>query len=249
MVKGIEVFKEYFHDYNDAYIIIGGLATAMVMKELGFIFRATKDIDLVVVVQDNEPFLKKLLQFIEVGGYETRERTKNSDHHNLFRFLKPSNSAYPYQVELFAIHKSDSVLVTNHHIIPIETPENYPYLSAILLDSDYFGLLIQHADDIDGIRVASAVALIPLKIHAHLNLKELGHPDAKKHLKDIIRLAAILHEEDRIELGGLPAKEFTLFIPFLEEVSEERIVDVLQDNQIYNVVKDDIIKELERVYG
>jgi len=180
MVKGIEVFQEHFHGYDDAYIIIGGLATAMVMKELGFLFRATKDIDLVVVIQDNDEFLKKLLQFIDLGGYETRQRTENSDRHNLFRFLKPSNKLYPEQIELFAIHTNDSVLVTDHHIIPIDTPENYPYLSAILLNNDYFNLLIQHSDNIDGIRVASAVALIPLKIHAHLSLKKLGSSDAKK---------------------------------------------------------------------
>jgi len=248
MVKGIEVFQEFFHDCDDAYIIIGGLATAMVMNELGFVFRATKDIDMVVVVQDNEAFLKKLLQFIDLGGYETRQRTENPDQHNLFRFLKPADKSYPDQIELFAIHSNDSILVTDHHIIPIETPENYPYLSAILLDADYFDLLVQHADNIDGIRVASAVALIPLKIHAHLNLKKSGHSDAKKHLKDIIRLAAILQEEDRIELSGLPEEEFALFLPLFEEVLEETVVDVLENNQIYEVFKDDIVSELKRVY-
>jgi len=248
MVKGIEVFQEHFRGYDDAYIIIGGLATAMAMNELGFLFRATKDIDLVVVVQDNEEFLKKLLQFINLGGYETRQRTENPDRHNLFRFLKPSDKSYPEQIELFAIHARDSVLVTDHHIIPIDTPENYPYLSAILLNSDYFNLLIQHSDSIDGVRVASAVALIPLKIHAHLSLKKSGNSDAKKHIRDIIRLAAILHEEDRIELSGLPKEEFELFVPLLNEVPEETVIDVLKDSNIYYVVKEDIVDELNRVY-
>ena len=248
MVKGIEVFQEHFRGYDDAYIIIGGLATAMVMKELGFLFRATKDIDLVVVVQDNEAFLKKLLQLIDQGGYDTRQRTENTDRHNLFRFLKPSDTSYPEQIELFAIHSSESVLVTDHHIIPIDTPENYPYLSAILLNNDYFNLLIQHSDNIDGIRVASAVALIPLKIHAHLSLKKSGNSDAKKHMRDIMRLAAILHEEDRIELSGLPEEEFELFMPLLSEVSEETVIDVLENSNMSDVAKEDIIDELNRVY-
>lgn len=60
MVRGLEIFSKHFEAYRDDYIIIGGLATAMVMGEFGFMARATKDIDLIILTEDNEAFLKEL---------------------------------------------------------------------------------------------------------------------------------------------------------------------------------------------
>jgi hypothetical protein len=62
LIQGIDKFKEFFQGYEENYIIIGGLATTMVMNDLGFIFRATKDIDLVVLSNNNEAFLKQTYQ-------------------------------------------------------------------------------------------------------------------------------------------------------------------------------------------
>lgn len=72
MIQGIEKFRAFFEGFENDYVIIGGLATAMVMNELGFVFRATKDIDLVVLSTDNEAFLKKILHFIDETGYKTK---------------------------------------------------------------------------------------------------------------------------------------------------------------------------------
>ena len=172
MIQGITNFTKHFEEYNDDYVVIGGLATAMIMNDLGFVARATKDIDLVVVSNHNEPFIKKLLEFIDIAGYKTKQRTANDLRHNLFRFLDSDDKSYPEQIELFAIHNEDSQIVTDKHIIPIKTPDSYKYLSAILLDTDYFNLLIEHTTNIEGLHVATPEVLIPLKIHAHLNLLE-----------------------------------------------------------------------------
>lgn len=75
MIQGIANFTKHFENYNDDYVVIGGLATAMIMHDLGFVARATKDIDLVVVSNNNEEFLKKLLEFIDMAGYKTKQRT------------------------------------------------------------------------------------------------------------------------------------------------------------------------------
>lgn len=69
------------------------------------------------------------------------------------------------------MHSKDSSIITDKHIIPIKTPEFYDYLSAILLDKDYYNLLKQHTTNVDGLHVATAEVLIILKIHAHLNFK------------------------------------------------------------------------------
>lgn len=51
MVRGLDKFKEYFKQYADSYILIGGAACSVVMEESGFDFRVTKDLDLVLCVE------------------------------------------------------------------------------------------------------------------------------------------------------------------------------------------------------
>lgn len=248
MVRGIATFVEYFKEYRDDYIVIGGLATAMVMHDLGFTSRATKDIDLVVVSKNNEAFIKALLKFIEAGQYRTKERTDNSDRHNLFRFFDSSSLEYPEQIELFAIHEEDSVIIRDTTIIPIETPESYPYLSAILLNTDYFKLLVEHTDIIDGLHVATPAALIPLKIHAYNNLIQTRKGDAKKHLKDVIKLAAALTEEQTVELRGEPKKDFEDFMSVIQIMDEHRVEQILESAGMKAVFKEDVLDTLKLVY-
>ncbi len=51
MVRGIESFKEWFRGYEEQYAIIGGTACDLLMAGEGLDFRATKDIDLVLIVE------------------------------------------------------------------------------------------------------------------------------------------------------------------------------------------------------
>ena len=51
MVRGIESFRDWFHDYKDQYVIIGGTACDLLMREEGLDFRATKDIDMVLIIE------------------------------------------------------------------------------------------------------------------------------------------------------------------------------------------------------
>ena len=51
MVTGIDSFIEWFRGYEEYYTIIGGTACDILMSEAGLDFRATKDIDLVVIVE------------------------------------------------------------------------------------------------------------------------------------------------------------------------------------------------------
>ena len=241
MVQGLDKFVEYFKDFKNDYVVIGGLATAMVMNQLDFTFRATKDIDLVVISNDNEEFLKRLLSFIELAGYRTKQRTKNDTKHNLFRFFESDDKSYPEQIELFAIHNEDSTIISNRHIVPIETPEFYDYLSAILLDKDYYNLLIDNTVEINGLNVASAEVLIPLKIHAHLNLINGKSNYDGKHLRDVIRLCTVLDGENNISLYGEAKEDFLKFIPIFEEIEKDKVKTILKSMQINNVSKDELI--------
>ena len=248
MIQGIAKFTEYFKDYHDDYVVIGGLATAMIMNDLGFVARATKDIDLVVISKNNEDFLKKMLQFIDIAGYKTKQRTDNSTRHNLFRFFDSEDKNYPEQIELFAICEDDSDILVDSHIIPIKTPKYYNYLSAILLDTDYFNLLIRYMTNIDGLHIATPEAIIPLKIHAHLNLSKDKDPDAKKHFNDVIRLITLLGEEDSIVLEGNPRDDFIKFLPILEAVDSNTIKNILKDAHVGNIGKEEVLDLLKSVY-
>ena len=51
MVKGLDTFKEYFQNFSEQYVLIGGAACDLSFHEGGADFRATKDLDIVLVVE------------------------------------------------------------------------------------------------------------------------------------------------------------------------------------------------------
>lgn len=55
MVTGFESFKRWFSEYSEQYAIIGGTACDLLMSEEGMDFRATRDIDMVLIVESLTP--------------------------------------------------------------------------------------------------------------------------------------------------------------------------------------------------
>ena len=51
MVEGIESFIRKFADYSDCYTIIGGAACDILMTEADTGFRATHDIDMIIIME------------------------------------------------------------------------------------------------------------------------------------------------------------------------------------------------------
>lgn len=51
MVIGLEKFKERFKQFGNQYVIIGGTACNLIMENEELPFRATKDIDIVLIVE------------------------------------------------------------------------------------------------------------------------------------------------------------------------------------------------------
>jgi len=49
MVRGLQRFKEHFTAFSDRYVLIGGTACSLVMDAAALPFRATKDLDIVLV--------------------------------------------------------------------------------------------------------------------------------------------------------------------------------------------------------
>ena len=55
-MRGIGIFKEYFSEYTDHYILIGGAACSIILNEIGVDFRITKDLDMVLIDENMSKF-------------------------------------------------------------------------------------------------------------------------------------------------------------------------------------------------
>jgi hypothetical protein len=235
MVRGLDTFKEYFEQYPDNYVIIGGTACDILIDEAGFVPRATKDIDIILVVEAlSTEFVHQFWQFIKDGDYGDQE--KSNDERQYFRFKKPMNSDFPYQIELFSRTPDVIVLESEAHLTPIPVDDDLSSLSAILLNNDYYNFMIQNSQVIDGLHLANIEALICLKAKAFLEIKERienGSREDSKHLKkhkaDVFRLAVMLSPDSKFELQETIQVHINQFASL--------IVDDLPDKAIFREMR------------
>lgn len=76
MVKGLDTFRRYFKGFEDQYVLIGGAACDIVFESNETTFRATRDLDIVLIVEALTPeFGEKFWEFIQNGNY--RNKTTN----------------------------------------------------------------------------------------------------------------------------------------------------------------------------
>ena len=208
MVIGIDRWMEYFNEYNDNYVLIGGAACNLLEEELDMNPRATKDLDIILVVEALTPDFGALLwRFIKDANYAGRRKGENEFKHEYYRFTNPEDKTYPKQIELFARNSIELNLPTNAHIHPISLGEELSSLSAILMDDDYYTFTIKHSRNIANIHVANPEALICLKAKAYVEMLErnnigmqIDSRDIEKHKKDVFRLIAMLSQDSRFEL-------------------------------------------------
>lgn len=196
-VHGLSHFSNYFSSEKDSYVIIGGIATMFSLEPLGISPRATKDIDLVILSNPNIYFADKIKLYVRDGGYEINIGSSGLAHN--YRFRKPRNPDFPFQIEVFSTTTFDFILEPGQNIIPIETSTGQESLSAILMDKDYFDLVRSNVLLDANIPVLGISALIPLKAKAFLDLSErkakgdtIDSREIKKHRTDVIKLIAAL---------------------------------------------------------
>ena len=69
---GLDKFKEYFMGYQDQYVLIGGAACDIIFEEQDTAFRATKELDLVLIVEALTPaFGHRFWQFSGMAATNT----------------------------------------------------------------------------------------------------------------------------------------------------------------------------------
>lgn len=226
MVKGLEVFRRHFAQYTDRYVLIGGVAASLAMEEAGLDFRATRDLDLVLVVEAMDAeFGRHFWQFIEEGGYQIREGSEGKPQ--FYRFQKPSNPGYPAMLELFSRIPDGLILSEDAHLTPLPMDEEVQSLSAILLDEDYYAFVMEGASAKGGISWVGADRLIPLKASAWLDMNErllqgetIDSKNVRKHLVDVLRLSQLLSPTLRIDLPRLVEEDLQRF---LEQIQLQKV--------------------------
>ncbi len=200
MVIGIEKFKEAFRDFTDNYVIIGGTACTFVLRDTDMRPRATDDIDMILIVEKMTPeFGVAFWNFIKEGNYRNGKRKRGEDKaptYEMYRFKNPKEG-YPVKIELLSRHFNLLGEPSGFHLEPIPFEDKISSLSAIMMDDDYYELTIQNSFVEDGLRIASPIALICLKVKAYLNLtadkangKQINTKDINKHKIDVLKLIA-----------------------------------------------------------
>lgn len=248
MVIGLETLKEMFKGYEDCYTIIGGTACDILMNKANLDFRATRDIDMILLIENRfEEFAEVLWEFIKKGKYKCG--WKSSDKLHFYRFTEPQNPDYPIMIELFSkdpgyrIHKSDIV------ITPLHISDELSSLSAIMLNDDYYEFMMNGRKIVDDVGVLGAEYLIPFKMRAWLDLcrrkgegEHVNTGDIKKHKNDVFRLMNIINPDEVISVPETVKEDVRQFI---EKMRKERII---MKNIGLDMEVDEALQVLENMY-
>jgi len=226
MVEGLEKFKEHFAGLEDCFVLIGGAACDVWMGESGLEFRATKDLDVVLIVEALRPeFFMRFWVFVKDGKYENMQQSDQKPE--FYRFKKPKAAGYPFMIELLSRKKLD--LPEGVHLTPIPASEDISSLSAIVLNDVYYAYVTETKQFVDGLPIVPASCLIPLKARAYLDLakrREDGDTrvrgdDIKKHRYDLFRVYRTMAPAERHNLPDLLKNDLARFLETLPEQSEE----------------------------
>lgn len=253
MVRGLEIFRQHFKDFTDNYVIIGGTACDIIIDNIGLTPRATKDIDIILVIEALSPeFVAHFWEFVKQGNYDVRE--KSEEDRKYYRFQKPQIEEFPFQIELFSRIPDLLDLDEGTHLTPIPVDTEISSLSAILMDDDYYNFTIQHSQFNNGIHLANTEALIGLKAKAFLDYKtrkengeKIDEKQLRKHKMDIFRLLLLLTPEDNFTIAERIKSDIANFV--------EVVKDDLPDKQIFkemgagNINVEELFKQLINAFN
>ncbi|WP_320128623.1 hypothetical protein [uncultured Sphaerochaeta sp.] len=250
MIAGFESFSQWFRGYEDQYVIIGGTACSLLMSDEGQEFRATKDIDLVLIVDALTPeFGTHFWKYVVAAGYQ--HRNKSTGEPQSYCFSKPENQGYPWMIELFSRRLEAIDLTEDAVLTPLPIGDEVSSLSAILLDDAYYDLLKNGRTTVEGITVLDAGYIILFKAKAWLDFvrrkregEQIDSKNIKKHKNDVFRLSELLSAETRIPVKGSVRQDIIAFINVMRRETVE-----LEQLGIMHRSQEDILTVFEQIYG
>lgn len=204
--RGLGRFKEYLGGFEDSYVVIGGTACDILLSQADLGFRATKDIDLVLLVEQRLTQVGAAVwRMVKDGGYQYGH--KSSGETVFYRFTKPTVAGFPAMIELFSTTPGFIEDTTGLTIAPLPLSEEVSSLSAILLDRDYYEFMKTGCRVVDGVNILDETRLIVFKAKAYLDLRarraageHVDSKDISKHFKDAFRLVQLLAPSTRVKL-------------------------------------------------
>lgn len=247
MVRGLDIFRKYFEGFEEQYVLIGGAACDILFTNREAPFRATRDLDMVLIVEAlTAEFGKKFWEFVKSGNY--RNKVSNKGKPQFYRFDKPKEEAFPKMIELFS--RADFFLQEANGISPIHVDDAVSSLSAILLNEDYYQSLLKGKTVINGLSVLKPEYLMLFKAKAYLDLKarkesgeSIDSRDIKKHKNDILRIVTEFMLEKTENLSEALQTDILAFLLSLE-------TDPFDDNLLknYGLNNDGVIERLQEIY-
>ncbi len=253
MVIGLDLFTEHFSDYTDHYILIGGSACDVQMAARNEEFRATKDLDIILVVEALSPdFVNHFWDFIKGGEYAIAEVGNKK---RFYRFVKPHVDGYPVRIELFSRHPETLPdPPADMYITDIPTEEEASSLSAILLDDAYYGFAIDNCDIIEGLRLANDRCLVCLKTRAFLNNRErkangadIHDVDIYKHRRDVLQLMGVIDPAIVVSVPETIQNDLKNFIAYVNE-EPDTIQQILKDIEL-DTSPDEVVKLMRNIFS
>jgi hypothetical protein len=246
MVRGLATFKNHFAEYSDQYVLIGGAASAELMEQSGLPFRGTRDLDVVLIVEamTNE-FVQAFWDFIENGRYDVRSHSQSERKY--YRFENPEDEIYPECLELFSRVPDNIRFEGQGRFTPIPLDDDLSSLSAILLDDNYYPLILNGRDDLDGLSCLKVEYIIILKAKAWLDLHQRKADSRKvnRQKNDVIRLFPLLNPSMRIDIPEAIQDDLK---EYLKAIAEDKTIN-LKDLGISQFGITEIVKSMEQIYG
>lgn len=250
MVIGTTKFKEYFKEYKDQYVVIGGVACNLILSDAGLFSRTTHDFDIVIIVESlSESFVKKFWEFIKDGEYEYYYKSDLKPH--FYRFSKPKNAEYPEMLEIFSRKPDFELHDAESFLAPLHISDELSSLSAILLDADYYEFLLKGRFEINELPLLKETHLIPFKAKAYLDLSNRKHNgenidsnDINKHKNDVFRLFQLISPDLRITLNERVKLDMMEFVESMKSVEVD-----LRSLGYKKADKQQLLSAIRLIYG
>jgi hypothetical protein len=194
----------------------------LLLTEEGLDFRVTRDIDMVLIVENLTPtFGARFWEYVKEADYE--HRNKSTGEPQFYRFINPKSSDFPYMIELFSRRIGSLLLPDEAVLTPLPLDDELSSLSAILMDNDYYELLKNGRTIVNGVPILGAVYIIPLKAKAWLDLsarkaagEQIDSKNIRKHKNDVFRMSVLLTPETKVKVPDSIRKDIADFVKAMD---------------------------------
>ena len=177
------------------------------------------------------------------GGYKCDWKSSEVPH--FYRFTEPQAAGYPVMIELFSRRPDFQIDHPEIHLTPLPVSDEISSLSAIMLDDNYYRLML------DGVSVLGAEYLMLFKMKAWLDLRQrksdgahVNELDLKKHKNDVFRLFPLVEPNAQIAVTPAVTEDVRRFI---DAIKAEPID--LEKLGVEGITLEEILKEQERMFA